>query len=152
MHLYVTAEGRKIIYRYDAHDFLLEMIYDTERISLVRDPHSGHLKSVVMDNFVIRYQRNGPLITQQTTSSTLGGFYFADFQYIYDDNLRSYQLQVILHSFQWNGENISYFFTQSPCVQSHKMLTWPAKYGIKSRLGTNSRFDLLVALSGMVCC
>ena len=95
-----TAEGRKIIYRYDAHDFLLEMIYDTETISLVRDPHSGQLMSVVMDDLVTRYQRNGPLITQQRTSSTLGGFFFADFQYNYDDNLRPFQLQVIFHAFQ----------------------------------------------------
>ena len=75
---------------------MTEILYDSEKVSMTRDPQSGELTTLSSEDCTIRYHRNGPLVQRQTVTSLSKDQddFTAIFDYEYDSNLRLQGLQV----------------------------------------------------------
>ncbi|XP_078481639.1 teneurin-3 isoform X2 [Ciona intestinalis] len=105
---YYPGEKRKVIYRYDAHGHMTEVLHDSARTRMLRDPQSGELVSVATDDCTMRFHRNGPLVQRHTVTSSKDLGMLAVFDYTHDVNLRLQSIHVKINSTELPLEELTY--------------------------------------------
>ena len=88
------GEQRKVLYRYDVHGHVTEILHDATMIKMLRDSQSGELVSLATDGCTLRYHRNGPLVQRHVITSTQNKGLLATFDYTHDINLRLSSIEV----------------------------------------------------------
>ena len=89
-----SGELRKVLYRYDVHGHVTEILHDAKMTKMLRDSQSGELVSLATDDCTLRYHRNGPLVQRHVITSTTNAGLLATFDYSYDINLRLSSVKV----------------------------------------------------------
>ena len=91
--LLTTCEGeqRKVIYRYDVHNHVSEILYDGHKTEFTYDVESGELTSVDTRDCLLIYHRNGHLVEKHSISM---GRFSVTFNYFYDAHLRLVDIKV----------------------------------------------------------
>lgn len=104
------GENRKVVYRYNAHGHLTEVLHDKQRTRMLRDPHSGELTSMETDDATTRFQRNGPLVQTMivTSQAPERSEVVAKFDFSYDMNLRLKTFQAMINDTNLPADNIQY--------------------------------------------
>lgn len=91
---FVSGEKRKVLYRYDVHGHMTNILHDSTNTKMTRDPHSGELVAISTGDCTLRYHRNGPLVQRFVATSTQNGGLLAVFNYTHDFNLRLKSIEV----------------------------------------------------------
>nr|XP_039266115.1 teneurin-3-like isoform X3 [Styela clava] len=106
------GENRKVVYRYDTHGHMTEILHDKQKTRMLRDPRSGELVSMTTDDVTTRFHRNGPLVqTLIVTSSTATQQkkeISAKFEYSHDVNLRLKSIQTTINDTNLPLEEVRY--------------------------------------------
>jgi len=89
-----SGEQRKVVYRYDVHGHVTEILHDSVMTKMFRDSQSGELNFIATNDCTLRYHRNGPLVQRHVITSTKNGGLLATFDYSHDINLRLNSLEV----------------------------------------------------------
>ncbi|XP_076799431.1 teneurin-3-like isoform X4 [Clavelina lepadiformis] len=105
---FYPGEKRKVIYRYDAHGHMTEILHDSARTTMLRDPQSGELVSVSTNDCTMRFHRNGPLVQRHVVTSSKDGGLLATFDYEHDANLRLNSLGVKVNGTRLPMEHYTY--------------------------------------------
>uniref|UniRef100_A0A4W5LIF2 Teneurin-like YD-shell domain-containing protein n=1 Tax=Hucho hucho TaxID=62062 RepID=A0A4W5LIF2_9TELE len=93
--------GRRVMYKYGKLAKLLEILYDTTRITFTYDEAAGMLKVVNLQSegitCTIRYRQIGPLIDRQIFRFSEEGMVNARFDYVYDNSFRVTSMQAVIN-------------------------------------------------------
>uniref|UniRef100_H2YAD5 Uncharacterized protein n=1 Tax=Ciona savignyi TaxID=51511 RepID=H2YAD5_CIOSA len=103
-----TGEKRKVVYRYDAHGHMTEVLHDSSRTRMLRDPQSGELVSVATEDCTMRFHRNGPLVQRHAVTSSRDLGLLAVFDYTHDVNLRLQSIHVKVNGTELPLEELTY--------------------------------------------
>ena len=73
---------------------MTEILHDSSKTKMTRDPQSGELVALSTDDCTLRFHRNGPLVRRHVVTSTIDGGLLAIFNYTHDVNLRLSSIEV----------------------------------------------------------
>uniref|UniRef100_H2YAD4 EGF-like domain-containing protein n=1 Tax=Ciona savignyi TaxID=51511 RepID=H2YAD4_CIOSA len=105
---FYPGEKRKVVYRYDAHGHMTEVLHDSSRTRMLRDPQSGELVSVATEDCTMRFHRNGPLVQRHAVTSSRDLGLLAVFDYTHDVNLRLQSIHVKVNGTELPLEELTY--------------------------------------------